>query len=203
MTLSTPFVLYSPYGWYSTNMDYRRLKVGPVAEAILGTIAAAGVISIAVCAPNALQILRPFFKEKKYSPKRAVDKSIESLIKTGLVKREWNRNGDPVLTLTRRGKWESFLRRKLDDKKTMKWDGKWRVVIFDVPNSKAKLRQELRRGMRLYGFLMLQKSVWIYPYPCDEFVAILREHLELADDVLYLTVSFLENDKKYQKKFKL
>jgi phenylacetic acid degradation operon negative regulatory protein len=184
-------------------MKMQRMRVSYVGEVLLVTIATAGIIGLAVCAPNALQLLKPFFKKKKYSPKQAIQRNIESLVRTGLVSKRVNTQGKIVLELTRRGKWEAMLRaqKDIDDKK--KWDKKWRFVIFDVPNTKSNLRAELTRGMKLYGFHQLQKSIWIYPYPCDDFVTVLRDHLELLDHVLYVTTDSFRGDKKVKKYFKL
>lgn len=184
-------------------MKKPKIHIGPVAEGVLSVIAVAGVISIAVCAPNALQALAPFFKKKKYSGKQAVERSIESLVRTGLVKKVRDAHGNPALRLTPRGEWESRIRSGGSGEKGKKWDGSWRIVIFDVPNVQNKLRAELTRGMKLYGFQLLQKSVWIYPHPCDDFVSILRSHLELGEGVVYCTVSKLENDKRFRQSFKV
>lgn len=43
------------------------------------------------------------------------------------------------------------------------WDGRWRVVLFDVPETRKALRQQLRRKLRLLGFGYLQDSAWITP----------------------------------------
>ncbi len=180
-----------------------KIHIGPIAHTILGVIAISGLVTVTVCAPNALQLLRPFFEEKKYSPKKAIERNIESLVRTGLVRKKINKNGEVALELTKRGKWEVTLRFNKDKGSKQKWDKKWRLVIFDVPNTHSKLRRELTRGMHLYGFHLLQKSVWIYPYPCDNFVKILRDHLELQKNVLYMTVDTIENDKTLQKIFKL
>lgn len=47
------------------------------------------------------------------------------------------------------------------------WDGRWRVVLFDVPASKTALRYQLWRFLRLHHFGYLQNSVWITPDPVD------------------------------------
>ena len=181
----------------------KQIHIGPVTQAVLGVIAVAGVISLAVCAPNALQILKPFFKKKKYSPQQSVKRNIESLIRTGLVEKSIDTQGNVILRLTRRGSWENLIRTSNPLHSKKKWDGQWRIVIFDVPNTKEKLRLELRRGMGLYGFHLLQKSVWVYPYACDEFVTLLRDHLELSENVLYFTVSNIENSKELRKEFQI
>ena len=46
-----------------------------------------------------------------------------------------------------------------------RWDGKWRMVLFDVPQSKASARARLRRSLADRGFGYLQNSVWITPDP--------------------------------------
>jgi CRISPR-associated endonuclease Cas2 len=180
-----------------------KMKVGRIGEALLMTVAAAGIISIAVLAPNAMQILKPFLKDKKYSRTKAVERNIDSLIRSGLLTRSINKKGEVTVSLTKRGKWESLLRGKLQDENKQKWDGVWRVVIFDVPNEKRKMRNELRRGIRMFGFHQLQKSVWVYPYQCDEFVRLVKEHLGVTSDVLIMEVQSIENDKELKKHFEI
>jgi phenylacetic acid degradation operon negative regulatory protein len=85
----------------------------------------------------------------------------------------------------------------------MVWDGIWRVVVFDVPNEKTKVRNELRRAMKLYGFKLLQRSVWVYPYKCNDFTALLKSHLGTSNDVLYMEVKYIENDRLLRKEFAL
>lgn len=42
-------------------------------------------------------------------------------------------------------------------------DGKWVMVIFDIPEKKKRKRELLREKMKFLGFKMLQKSIWISP----------------------------------------
>jgi len=44
-----------------------------------------------------------------------------------------------------------------------KWDGLWRMVLFDLPVPQTQLRQRLLRVLRRSHFGYLQKSVWITP----------------------------------------
>ncbi|MBL9168893.1 MAG: hypothetical protein JNN07_14230 [Verrucomicrobiales bacterium] len=43
------------------------------------------------------------------------------------------------------------------------WDGKWRLVIFDVPNEHTRLRNRFRAQLRRAGYGWLQNSVWVSP----------------------------------------
>jgi phenylacetic acid degradation operon negative regulatory protein len=45
------------------------------------------------------------------------------------------------------------------------WDGRWRIILFDVPETQRTLRQMLRLKLIDWGARMLQSSVWISPYP--------------------------------------
>ena len=53
-------------------------------------------------------------------------------------------------------------------KKPKRWDKLWRVIIFDIPVEKNKARASLRRKFQELGFYQIQKSVFVYPYPCEE-----------------------------------
>lgn len=64
-----------------------------------------------------------------------------------------------------------------------RWDGVWRLVVFDIPESSRALRTRLRRRLRESRFGRLQNSVWISPHPVDEFRQELGE-LELVPESL-------------------
>lgn len=75
------------------------------------------------------------------------------------------------LTDTGRNKalWEKM---KLEDEK---WDGKWRLVIWDIPEKRRNARDLLRHQLKQLGFQQLQKSVWASKKNCT---AILREYIK-------------------------
>jgi DNA-binding transcriptional regulator PaaX len=181
----------------------RRFKIGPVSKAILACVAVTGVVSIAMLFPGITYALTPFFKSKKHPRSQNIQRSLNTLIGTGLIKQVKQRNGSITLELTRKGKWEAMLHTSVLETKSRKWDKLWRVVVFDVPQTKSRMRRELRRVMRLYGFKILQQSVWVYPYPCDDFVHILKKYLGVSNDVLYMKVAFIENEKHLRKEFNL
>ena len=60
---------------------------------------------------------------------------------------------------------------KLELAKSRRWDGKWRVLIFDIPEKMRKKRDFFRKELQAFGFYQFQKSVWVYPYnlPRDFF----------------------------------
>src|SRR6185295_4510945 len=49
-----------------------------------------------------------------------------------------------------------------------KWDGYWRVVVFDISAKEDKTRNALHYYLRNHGFGCLQRSVWITPDAIDD-----------------------------------
>lgn len=87
--------------------------------------------------------------------------------------------------------------------KPKKWDRKYRVVIFDIPEATRKVRDDLRRTIKGFGFICLQKSVWIYPYPCQDIIELLNKYLGIHGEMIYMTVDSIENDKWLKNIFNL
>lgn len=83
-------------------------------------------------------------------------------------------SGERMIRLTDKGL--LACRPKLDpvERWTREWDGKWRMVIFDVPESERSLRAKMRRRLVLEGFGCLQKSVWISPSPFGAMIEELK-----------------------------
>ncbi len=58
--------------------------------------------------------------------------------------------------------WESI------EIKDEKWDGRWRIVIFDIPEKRKQARHLLRNSLKKWGFKPWQKSVWATKANCTE-----------------------------------
>ena len=84
-----------------------------------------------------------------------------------------------------------------------KWDGKWRVVVFDIPERLRRMRYEVRSILKRAGFVQLQKSVWIFPHESQELVELLQRETNLSDCVLYGVLERIEQDEKLRRKFSL
>ena len=67
------------------------------------------------------------------------------------------------------------------------WDKKWRLVIFDIPQELHLARIKFRKKLKNLGFFMLQKSVFVLPYPCHEEIGDICEQLDISDYVDIIT----------------
>ncbi len=114
-------------------------------------------------------------------------------------------NGQAIITLTDRGK-KKVLSYQLEEimiDKPPKWDGKWRVIIYDIKKERKILGDIFRRFLQKMQFLKLQKSVYITPYPCDEQIEFLRQYYGLGEEILYIIAEKIENGEVYKKYFGL
>lgn len=176
----------------------------PIKKIILSTIAIAGVLSIAVVAPNALQVVGQFSNKNNRSRKYNTNYAIKNLLNKNLIILEI-RNGKKFVRLTEKGKKElaKFELEDFEIKKPKKWDKKWRVVMFDIKETRKGTRVLLRNNLNRLGFVRLQNSVWVFPYECEELIIMLKSNLFIGKDVLYMTVEKLENDNWLRETFGL
>ena len=61
-------------------------------------------------------------------------------------------------------------------KREYEWDGRWRIVIFDIPEKHRKARNLIRFKLKEWGFKKFQNSVWGTRTNCTaEFRKYIRE----------------------------
>jgi len=178
----------------------RRKKRADLQKIVLSTVAAAGMMSVGLLAPN---VLGAFAKLGLIPTRRQTD-SIRAA-RNRLVHQRllgWEGNN---LRLTEKG--ERALRslevRGYKLPKPKRWDNRWRVLIFDIPEKRKSLREKVRRTLASIGFVRLQDSVWIYPYDCEDLVTLLKADFKIGKDVLYMIVDTLEYDTPFRSKFGL
>ena len=114
-------------------------------------------------------------------------------------------NGTSIVRLTTLGKRKvlKYSQETLKIDTPYHWDGRWRVVMYDVPSSRRELSELLRQALRTLGFYKMQESVYVYPYPCFDQIEFLREYYALGDIVQYMLVNKIENDEAYKTYFGL
>lgn len=86
----------------------------------------------------------------------ALYQAVKDLREKGFIEIEKDA-GKIILKLTDKGRQEAIVRKLLMDED---WDGRWRIVIFDIPEKHRKLRKILRGKLREWEFALWQKSVW-------------------------------------------
>ena len=88
-------------------------------------------------------------------------------------------------------------------KKEKKWNGKWFLVFFDVPETQSNKRNYLRKFLIKIGFYQYQKSVYIFPYECEKEVTLIKKIVEGAKYMKYIIAEKIEDEKTVKTFFNL
>lgn len=136
------------------------------AVAILSFISATAVI-----APAAVGAVGKLFfefsryqKSKQWQYRSRAKRAIRRLENQGLVVTQ-TRGEEMIIKITQAGKrW--VRRREIENliiQKPKRWDGLWRLVIFDIPEETREIRNVVRGWLKRLGFARLQQSAWVIP----------------------------------------
>ena len=131
------------------------------------------------------------------SYKLRIRKTFETLQKERLIKKEVLLDGSTKLFLLDKGR-KKVLHFKFNDlkiKPPVKWDGLWRIVIFDFPQKYKRTRNVFREKIRGLGFHQLQKSVWIHPYPCRDEIDFVGGYLNLCSYIRLIEAKDFDGSK--------
>lgn len=174
---------------------------------LLRTFAAAGIISIALVAPKMTRLLKELDRPAKNRRQlyQRIAQGVGRLEQIGLVTVS-GEYGKRRVKITEKGTklLEEVEYAEYAIPEPAFWDGKWRVLIFDINERRRKVRDQLRRLLLGAGFVRIQDSVWVYPYPCDEFISLVRAHLKSGvGEVRLFVAEALESDKRFREHFRL
>ena len=113
-------------------------------------------------------LARPAFRNltnsyESWAYRDGLVKQVSRLERQQLLERDANSRDDRLYRLTARGRLHALGGRDPQKQWARPWDGRWRLVLFDVPTGRNAQRERLRRYLRDKGFGYLQQSVWISP----------------------------------------
>jgi DNA-binding transcriptional regulator PaaX len=181
-----------------------KAKITQVALCILAIASVPALVLVAASLGNAVQIFGQFKTAKKFK-KRQVEDSLRYLRRNGFIEYLCEKNGREIVRITRKGqtKLRAFSIDLMKIKKPKKWDGKWRLAMFDIPIRFTKGREALRFHLKDLGFFQFQKSAWIYPYPCEDEIIFISDFYGVKRYVDVLTIESLINEYKILRHFNL
>lgn len=176
---------------------------GELAKEILKGLAIGGFIVMCIAMPNIAQVAN-LFNATKSKDKYRFNRAVRSLQKKKLV-RIYQRNGQDVVEITRGGS-KKVLEYNIDEMKLKhprRWDGKWHIVMFDIPEHKKIARHALSRKVRELGLYPLQKSVLVSPFQCKDEIDFIGEFFSVRNYIIYVTANEIEGVEKVKRHFKI
>lgn len=180
-------------------------KYGATTQKVLLLIGSGLAIGLSASPSRYFKIIKAAGKEWKDIEKRSLHRAIKNIYKSKMVDCRSDKDGMFVLTLTEKGK-KRVLRYELESmkiSKMKKWDGKWRVVLFDVPETKKKMRDILRFRLKKLDFFEFQKSVFVHPFDCQNEIDFLVEFYMIRPNVRFMVVESVDNELHLKKHFGL
>jgi len=184
---------------------YARKPKSKIVRDIFYWLMVAGVVSVAATSPYfATNLFKAYRRWKKY-PRRKIYDTFGYLRHRGLIETRV-KDGQIYISLTVAGKEKAgyFQINDLEIKRPKTWDGKWRIVIFDIAELKKLHREAFRGKLKELGFYQLQKSVWLYPFDCETEIELLRDFFGLRENDLRLIVAEkIGRDKEIRDFFKI
>ena len=145
---------------------------------------------------------------EKLSPDFYNDKKVSQAF-SGLRRykfvRHIKKDRDETYLLTPKGeaRLHNIIIDEIEIKNPKKWDGKWRLVMYDFPIRFKKARNNFRWKLKDLGFFQFQKSAWIYPYPCEGEILFVADFFGVQKHIEILEVDKILDDTKFKMHFGL
>ena len=176
------------------------VKKTKIQEAILLTLASGGRLGAELIVGQVIESLTgidyPFTQRRSEIIRSAASR----LRQKGLVE---FKNGHYSLTASGEKTLNEWQMSSYKIRRPRKWDRKWRVIIFDIPEKNRGLRTRAREILKAAGFQRLQDSVWVFPYDCEDVIGLMKTDLGIGKYLLYMIVDQLENDRFLRMDFDL
>ena len=183
--------------------EYQRM--GPMAQKVLLLLLAGVSLSLAMSRKRRMRVFKEARKEWLEINRVSLYRTIRKLYISRLVHMTENKDGSTTVVLSEKGK-NKALTYNLEALRIVpmkRWDGKWRMVAFDIPEGRKKARDALARVLKNAGFYKLQKSIFIHPFECKDEIDFVIEFFNVRPYVRTILVSSLDNEIHLRKIFRL
>lgn len=125
----------------------------------------------------------------------AITRSLKNLAETGLIERLESGQGE-YARLTQKGR-QKLASLKLDTTNAITnphWDGKWRIVLLDLPESRKQEREALRYLLKKAGFELLKNSAWVSPFPFEFLFQNIKKDFGLTTELMVIVTDTLDTE---------
>lgn len=151
-----------------SSVKFERIR-SPIKKKILLLLFGGLSLGLTHSPKTQIRVLKQMTKEWRNINRNELVRNLRELYNYGYVSWKEKSNGDCEVIITKKGISRIKLLNldQLSVKKPSQWDGRWRIVFFDVPEKERKARNALREKLRDLGFYEMQKSVFTFPYECQ------------------------------------
>ncbi len=140
-----------------------------------------------------VEILKPEETKASYATTRA----LKNLVEQGFAEMHDSGNQE-YARITKKGKIK-LNSITLEDSNAIipqTWDGFWRIILLDLPESRKSERESLRYLLKKAGFVCLKNSAWISPYPFEHLFINIKKDLNLTTEMMIIVTQFIDEETK-------
>lgn len=132
-------------------------------------------------------------------PQYAINRSLKNLAESGLVEQiDTDQSSFVRITPEGRNKLHSIKLSSPTSLVSTEWDGYWRMIMLDLPESRKSERNSLRYILKKAGFVMLKNSVWISPYPLEHLFMNIKKDLGLSTEIIVSVTRLVDPETEEQ-----
>lgn len=175
-----------------------------ITKIILLSLFAAAAVGVAITLPGLAALGKEFINWKKYKKFR-LKAALKRLCDQKMISFSEKPDGTMQLELIEAGN-KRILQYKFEEmeiKIPSKWDGLWRLVMFDIPDKRKQAREALRAKLKVLGFHKFQESIFVHPYDCGDEIDFIKELYNIGPFVKFIVAKELDDDFKLRKVFLL
>lgn len=194
-----------------TDRKTNKFKHGELREIVLAALGLSVLIGGTLVTPNfpivlgsIISIIKEF--KKKDIPEKKIKRVLQNLEKKEILSLEMK--GNDIYVHLKNWLQPTIVKYSLREilelkKREKKWNGKWFMVMFDVPESQRNKRVYLRTFLKDIGFFQYQKSVYLFPYECEKEIGLIKKIIESGKYMSYIIAEKIENEKQAKIHFQL
>ena len=175
---------------------FKRRKIGQVQRKVLLLLLAGFALGLTHSPTRQFRIIKQVAAEWRKINQQSLRNAIKLLYRSRIVEAKDNHNGTTTLVLSEEGRRLALTYDldKMNISRPRRWDGKWRMILSDIPESKKKSREHLRYHLKRLGFIEFQKSVYLFPFECEKEMKYLIEYLYIKKYARYALLEKVKNE---------
>jgi DNA-binding transcriptional regulator PaaX len=136
-------------------------------------------------------------KDKDAKTSYALARALKNLVEGGYAEiHKTERQNYAKITAQGKTRLNSMTLENEDTLVPQAWDGFWRIILLDLPESRKSERESLRYLQKKAGFVCLKNSAWISPYPYEHLFMNIKKDLGLTTEMMIIVTQFIDEETK-------
>ena len=137
------------------------------------------------------------FKDKNVKTSYALARALKNLVESGCAEiHKSERQNYAKITAYGKTRLNTMALEGEDALVSQAWDGFWRIILLDLPESRKSERESLRYLLKKANFVCLKNSAWISPHPYEYLFTNIKKDLGLTTEMVIIVTQFVDEEMK-------